>query len=91
MASTTSVSGRGDDEALMSDELERDEIVKTLPNRKVRRMSVTRVAHANELKRESLGFTDLSGIRDILTDEQFSNSLLIPDRRNSADKRRREN
>ena len=69
------------DEEPAHDDLKPEEVVQSLPARKVRRMSVTRVADKNDLRRPSVGYSDVSSIREILTDITFSTSHIIHDKR----------
>ena len=67
------------EEEMEEKELKPEEIVQSLPRRKVRRASITRVAEKNDLRRLSLGFSDVRSIREILTDKTFSSAHVPPD------------
>ena len=67
------------EEEMEEKDLKPEDIVQSLPRRKVRRMSVTRVAEEKDLRRLSVGFEDVSSIREILTDQTFSSSHIPPD------------
>ena len=66
------------EEEMEEKELKPEEIVQSLPRRKVRRASITRVAEKNDLRRLSLGFSDVRSIREILTDTTFSSAHVPP-------------